>query len=113
MLITGAGGSIGSELCRQMARFKPKEMIILDIYENNVYDIQQELIQKHGDKLNLKVLIASVRDEKRMDEIFNTYQPEVVFHAAAHKHVPLMEDSPCEAIKNNVFGTFNVAKLAS
>ena len=113
VLITGAGGSIGSELCRQVADLQPKEMILLDIYENNVYDIQQELIQKHGDSLNLKVLIASVRDEKRMDEIFNTYQPEVVFHAAAHKHVPLMEDSPCEAIKNNVFGTFNVAKLSS
>ena len=113
VLITGAGGSIGSELCRQVADLHPREMILVDIYENNVYEIQQELLRKYGQKLKLKVLVASVRDEKRMDEIFKTYKPEVVFHAAAHKHVPLMEDSPCEAIKNNVFGTLNVARLSS
>jgi len=112
VLVTGGGGSIGSELCRQIARFKPKELIILDIYENNAYEIQQELIRRYKDELNLKAIIASVRDEKRMDEIFNTYNPNVVFHAAAHKHVPLMEFSPSEAIKNNIFGTLNVAKLA-
>lgn len=112
VLVTGGGGSIGSELCRQIAKFKPKELIILDIYENNAYEIQQQLIRKYGNELNLKTIIASVRDEKRMDEIFNTYKPNVVFHAAAHKHVPLMEKSPSEAIKNNIFGTLNVAKLA-
>jgi FlaA1/EpsC-like NDP-sugar epimerase len=112
VLVTGGGGSIGSELCRQIARFKPKELIILDIYENNAYEIQQQLIRKYGDRLNLKTVIASVRDTKRMDEILNTYKPSVVFHAAAHKHVPLMENSPSEAIKNNIFGTLNVAKLS-
>jgi FlaA1/EpsC-like NDP-sugar epimerase len=112
VLVTGGGGSIGSELCRQIARFNPKELIILDIYENNAYEIQQELLRKYKDELNLKTVIASVRDTKRMDEIFNTYKPNVVFHAAAHKHVPLMEKSPSEAIKNNIFGTLNVAKLA-
>ena len=111
VLVTGAGGSIGSELCRQISELNPEELILLDIYENNVYDLQQELLRKH-DNLNLKVLIASVRDKKRMEEIFINYQPEIVFHAAAHKHVPLMEDSPCEAIKNNVFGTLNVAQMA-
>ena len=112
VLVTGGGGSIGSELCRQVARFNPKQLIILDNYENNAYSIQQELIRKYKDKLNLKTVIASIREEKRMDEIFYTYKPEVVFHAAAHKHVPLMENSPSEAIKNNIFGTKNVATLA-
>ncbi|SCI76380.1 UDP-glucose 4-epimerase [uncultured Clostridium sp.] len=112
VLVTGGGGSIGSELCRQIASFNPKQLVILDNYENNAYAIQQELIRKYGNKLNLKTVIASIREEKRMDEIFNTYMPEVVFHAAAHKHVPLMENSPSEAIKNNIFGTRNVATLA-
>lgn len=111
VMVTGGGGSIGSELCRQIATYNPKRLVIVDIYENNAYDIQQELLRKHKD-LNLKVLIASVRDEEKMEKIFATYRPEIVFHAAAHKHVPLMEDSPCEAIKNNVFGTQNVVDLS-
>ncbi|WP_455537600.1 polysaccharide biosynthesis protein [Terrisporobacter sp.] len=111
VLVTGAGGSIGSELSRQISKLNPKELILLDIYENNVYELQQELIRR-GKGTNLKVLIASVRDKKRMEEIFSNYKPEIVFHAAAHKHVPLMEDSPCEAIKNNVFGTLNVAQIS-
>ena len=113
VLVTGGGGSIGSELCRQVAKLEPQKLIILDIYENNAYEVQQELKRKYGDKLNLEVIIGSVRDEKRVDDIMRTYLPDVVFHAAAHKHVPLMEDSPCEAVKNNVFGTLNVAKKAS
>ncbi|WP_373598224.1 polysaccharide biosynthesis protein [Paraclostridium bifermentans] len=112
VLVTGGGGSIGSELCRQVANFNPKQLVIVDNYENNAYAIQQELIRKYKDKLNLSTVIASVREEKRMDEIFNKYKPEVVFHAAAHKHVPLMEKSPSEAIKNNIFGTRNVAQMA-
>ena len=112
VLVTGAGGSIGSELCRQICDLEPSELLMIDIYENNVYEIQQELSRK-GKSDNIKVLIASVRDRKRMEEIFNNYRPEIVFHAAAHKHVPLMEDSPCEAIKNNVFGTLNVAQISS
>ncbi|KXZ40581.1 NDP-sugar epimerase, includes UDP-GlcNAc-inverting 4,6-dehydratase FlaA1 and capsular polysaccharide biosynthesis protein EpsC [Alkalithermobacter thermoalcaliphilus JW-YL-7 = DSM 7308] len=112
VLVTGGGGSIGSELCRQIARFNPKKLLILDIYENNAYDIQQELIRKYQDKLNLKVIIASVRDKRRMEQIFTEYNPDIVFHAAAHKHVPLMEANPTEAIKNNVFGTLNVAELS-
>lgn len=112
VLVTGAGGSIGSELCRQISSLNPRELILVDIYENNVYELQQELIRKY-ENLDLKVLIASVRDKNRMEEIFINYQPEIVFHAAAHKHVPLMEDSPCEAIKNNVFGTLNVAELSA
>ncbi len=112
VLVTGGGGSIGSEICRQIAKCQPKKLIILDIYENNAYDIQQELIRKYGDKLNLAVEIASVRDEVRLDCIFKTYRPEIVFHAAAHKHVPLMEHSACEAIKNNVMGTYNTANMA-
>lgn len=111
ILVTGGGGSIGSELCRQITKFNPKTLIIFDIYENNAYDIQNELRYKYP-KLDLKVLIGSVRDKKRLNYIFNKYSPEVVFHAAAHKHVPLMEGSPMEAIKNNVFGTFNVASCA-
>ena len=112
VLVTGGGGSIGSELCRQIATFKPKHLIIVDNYENNAYAIQQELIRKYGNKLNLSTIIASIREEVRMEEIFKTYRPEVVFHAAAHKHVPLMENSPSEAIKNNVFGTYKVASLS-
>lgn len=111
VLVTGGGGSIGSELCRQIAKFNPKMLIILDIYENNAYDIQNELKNDFKD-LNLKVLIGTVRDRRRLDMIFNRYKPNIVFHAAAHKHVPLMEESPSEAIKNNVFGTFNVAEAA-
>ncbi|HHY83219.1 MAG TPA: polysaccharide biosynthesis protein [Clostridiales bacterium] len=111
VLVTGGGGSIGSELCRQIAKFNPKQLLILDIYENGVYELQQEL-KRHYPQLNQKVLIASVRDAARMDSIFNTYRPAVVFHAAAHKHVPLMEENPQEAIKNNVFGTLNVAECA-
>ncbi len=111
VLVTGGGGSIGSELCRQIAAHNPKRLIIVDIYENNAYDIQQEL--KHNfPELELVVLIASVRNTHRMDMIFDTYRPDIVYHAAAHKHVPLMEDSPNEAIKNNVFGTFKTAKAA-
>lgn len=112
VLVTGAGGSIGSELCRQISSLNPRELILVDIYENNAYELQQELIRKY-ENLELKVLIASVRDKNRMEEIFINYQPEIVFHAAAHKHVPLMEDSPCEAIKNNVFGTLNMAELSA
>lgn len=111
-MVTGGGGSIGSELVRQIAKYNPKQVIIVDIYENNAYDIQQELTMQYGDKLNLVTLIASVRDYFRMNQIFERYKPQIVFHAAAHKHVPLMEVSPMEAIKNNVVGTFNVATLA-
>ena len=111
-MVTGGGGSIGSELVRQIAKYSPKQVIIVDIYENNAYEIQQEMVMEHGANLNLVTLIASVRDYQRMNHIFKTYQPDVVFHAAAHKHVPLMEHSPMEAIKNNVMGTFNVAFLS-
>ncbi len=112
VLITGGGGSIGSELCRQIARFHPKKLIILDIYENNAYDLQQELRRTFKDKLNMEVIIASVRDKIRMEQIFDNYRPGVVFHAAAHKHVPLMEVNPGEAIKNNIKGTLNTAQCA-
>ncbi|MBO4428813.1 MAG: polysaccharide biosynthesis protein, partial [Clostridia bacterium] len=112
VLVTGGGGSIGSEICRQIAKCGPKKLIILDIYENNAYDIQQELIRKYGKELDLAVEIASVRDRQRLDSVFNTYRPDVVFHAAAHKHVPLMEHSACEAVKNNVIGTYNTADMA-
>lgn len=111
ILVTGGGGSIGSELCRQIAVFKPKTLIIFDIYENNAYDIQNELKYRYP-KLNLITLIGSIRDQERLEEIFKSYNIDVVFHAAAHKHVPLMEDSPKEAIKNNVFGTYNLAQLS-
>ena len=111
VLVTGGGGSIGSELCRQLADMHPDRLIIFDIYENNAYDIQMELRRKHPE-LNLIVLIGSVRDERRVRDIFNEYRPAVVCHAAAHKHVPLMEDSPAESIKNNVFGTYYTAKAA-
>lgn len=112
VLITGGGGSIGSELCRQIAKFHPRQLIICDCYENNAYDIQQELSRKYGDRLSTAVEISSVRDEERVNEVFAQYKPEVVVHAAAHKHVPLMEHNPGEAIKNNVFGTLNVANAA-
>ena len=112
ILVTGGGGSIGSELCRQIAKCNPKKLIILDIYENNAYAIQQELIRKYGSDLDLAVEIASVRDVARMDCVFAHYRPQIVFHAAAHKHVPLMEHSSCEAIKNNVMGTYNTANMA-
>ena len=112
VLVTGGGGSIGSELCRQIAKLGPKKLIIVDIYENNAYDIQQELLRNYPNQLDLTVFIASVRDEKRMDTIFAQCRPDVVFHAAAHKHVPLMENNPAETIKNNVLGTYNVANAA-
>lgn len=112
ILVTGGGGSIGSEICRQVALHDPKQLIIVDIYENNAYDIQLELKKKYPE-LNLETLIASVRDKKRIEDIFDTYRPDIVYHAAAHKHVPLMEDSPDEAIKNNVVGTYNVATAAN
>ena len=111
VLVTGGGGSIGSELCRQIAGHRPKRLVIFDIYENNAYDIQQELRRTHPG-LELITLIGSVRDTERVNMLFGTYRPEIVFHAAAHKHVPLMEDSPNEAIKNNVFGTYHVARAA-
>lgn len=112
VLITGGGGSIGSEICRQVAKCKPKKLIIFDIYENNVYDVQQELSRRYGDKLDLCVEIGSVRDPIRLEYIFSMYKPQIVFHAAAHKHVPLMEHSCAEAIKNNVLGTYNTANAA-
>ena len=112
VLVTGGGGSIGSELCRQLAACSPKRLIIVDIYENNAYDIQQELTREYNESLDLCVEIASVRDRKRLECIFDFYRPEIVFHAAAHKHVPLMEHSNCEAIKNNVLGTYNTADMA-
>lgn len=110
-MVTGGGGSIGSELCRQIAKYKPSRLIIFDIYENNAYDIQQELKLNHPE-LNLTVLIGSVRNTSRIESVMKTYRPDVVYHAAAHKHVPLMEDSPNEAIKNNVFGTYKTARAA-
>ena len=112
ILVTGGGGSIGSELCRQIATHKPKKLIIFDIYENSAYDIQQELRKKYPE-LDLTVLIGSVRNTNRVNSVFEKYRPDIVYHAAAHKHVPLMEDSPNEAIKNNVFGTWKVAQAAS
>lgn len=111
VLVTGGGGSIGSELCRQIMRYKPSNLVVVDIYENNAYDLQMELNRMYPDNPPT-VLIASVRDKERLEEIFDTYKPYIVFHAAAHKHVPLMEQSPGEAIKNNVFGTYNVALCA-
>ena len=112
VLVTGGGGSIGSELCRQIAKFSPKLLLILDIYENNVYDIQNELSYNEPN-LNKKVIIASVRDKYRLSQIISAYKPSIIFHAAAHKHVPLMEDNPGEAIKNNVLGTLNMAEISS
>lgn len=112
VLVTGGGGSIGSELCRQIAKRSPKKLVIFDIYENNAYDIQQELLRKYGDTLDLSVEIGSVRDRRRLSDIFEMYKPQIVFHAAAHKHVPLMEQSAIEAVKNNVLGTYNTANAA-
>ena len=112
VLVTGGGGSIGSELCRQIMRFSPKLLVIFDIYENCAYELQCELKQRYGADCPVVVLIGSVRERARLDEVFSQYRPRVVFHAAAHKHVPLMEDSPAEAIKNNVFGTRNVLEAA-
>ena len=112
VLITGGGGSIGSELARQVARCAPKKLVIFDIYENNAYDIEQELIKKYAKELDISVEIGSVRDVKRLDAVFAYYRPDIVFHAAAHKHVPLMEHSNCEAIKNNCLGTYNTANAA-
>ena len=112
VLVTGGGGSIGSELCRQIAEYRPSRLVILDIAENTTYELQNDLLYKYGDTLNMSVEIASVRDKKRLEQIFDTYRPQVVFHAAAHKHVPLMEGSPAEAVKNNVFGTYNTALTA-
>jgi FlaA1/EpsC-like NDP-sugar epimerase len=113
ILVTGGGGSIGSELCRQIAAHQPKQLIIFDIYENGAYDIQQELIRKYHNKLNLVTLIGSVRNTHRIESVMQKYKPNIVFHAAAHKHVPLMEDSPNEAIKNNVMGTYKTAVAAA
>jgi FlaA1/EpsC-like NDP-sugar epimerase len=112
-LVTGGGGSIGSELCRQIIKYSPKKLLIIDIYENTAYDIQQELINKHGKGLNLVTEIFSVTDKDRLEVFFNKYRPEIIFHAAAHKHVPFMETTPEEAIKNNVVGTLNTAELAA
>ena len=111
VLVTGGGGSIGSELCRQIMQYEPKQLIILDIYENNLYDIELELKSKYSEE-KIKAIVGSVRDKKRVEEVFHEFRPSLVFHAAAHKHVPLMENSPLEAIKNNVFGTYNVVNTA-
>lgn len=111
VLVTGGGGSIGSELCRQIIKFRPKRLVILDIYENTTYELQNELEEAYPEQ-KIAVLIASVRDKSRLDAVFAEYRPDIVFHAAAHKHVPLMEFSPCEAIKNNVFGTYHTAMCA-
>ena len=112
VLVTGGGGSIGAELCKQVARYTPKAIIIFDIYENCAFELYNELNEKYGDSIDINVRIGSVRDTERLREVFEEFHPDVVFHAAAHKHVPLMEDSPCEAVKNNVFGTLNVAQIA-
>lgn len=112
ILVTGGGGSIGSELCRQIADFLPKKLLIFDIYENNAYDLQNELQQKYKDKLDITVIIGSIQDRNKLESIFSLYKPQIVFHAAAHKHVPLMEDNPQEAVKNNIFGTLNLAEYA-
>ena len=112
VMVTGGGGSIGSELCRQIAKRAPKELVVVDIYENNAYDLQQELKMEYGGNLNLKVEIASVRDREKVRELVEFYRPQIIFHAAAHKHVPLMEECPEEAVKNNVFGTYNVVHAA-
>ena len=113
VMVTGGGGSIGSELSRRIASLHPGKLIIIDNYENNAYAIQQELLSKYGNKLDFTVEIASVCDKEKMDLIFDRYKPEILYHAAAHKHVPLMEHNPEEAVKNNIFGTFTVAKAAA
>lgn len=112
VMVTGGGGSIGSELCRQIAKYNPKKLLVFDIYENNAYDLYNELLHTYKEKLDFEVVIGSVRDSKRLAEVFESYRPGVVFHAAAHKHVPLMESNAAEAIKNNVLGTLNAAKCA-
>jgi len=112
ILVTGGGGSIGSELCRQIASYEPECLLIFDIYENNAYELQNELLQRYKDQLDIKIIIGSIRDKKRLDYVFSQYNPGIVFHAAAHKHVPLMEFNPQEAVKNNVFGTLNLAECA-
>ena len=111
VLVTGGGGSIGSELCRQVAKYKPEKLVMLDIYENSLYDIELELKSKYP-KLKIEAIVASIRDKKRLESVFEKYNPYLVFHAAAHKHVPLMENSPLEAIKNNIFGTYNVVNVS-
>ena len=111
--MTGGGGSIGSELCRQIMRFKPRQLLVFDIYENCAYELEMELRQKYGKDVPILVLVGSIRDKKRLDEVFEEYHPSVVFHAAAHKHVPLMEVSPAEAVKNNVIGTKNLLTSAA
>ncbi|NLA71475.1 MAG: polysaccharide biosynthesis protein, partial [Clostridiaceae bacterium] len=113
VLVTGGGGSIGSELAKQIASFSPSLLILFDIYENGVYDIQQELLAHYGPTLNVRILIGSVQDGKRLSDVFSELRPNIVFHAAAHKHVPLMEDSPGEAVKNNVYGTYNTALISA
>lgn len=112
VLVTGGGGSIGSEICMQVARYNPKTIVVFDIYENCAFELANDLNAKYGDTIDINVRIGSVRDINRLHEVFEEFHPDVVFHAAAHKHVPLMEDSPCEAVKNNVFGTLNVAQTA-
>lgn len=112
VMVTGAGGTIGSELCRQIYKYGPRKIILLDNYENNVYNVQQELLMKYYHQLDMEVVIANIREEKRLEEIFSKYRPDIVFHAAAHKHVPLMEANPTEAVKNNVFGTLNLLKIS-
>ncbi|MEN2775815.1 nucleoside-diphosphate sugar epimerase/dehydratase [Acetivibrio clariflavus] len=112
ILVTGGGGSIGSELCRQIAAYEPESLLIFDIYENNAYELQNELVQKYKGRLDIKVIIGSIRDKKRLDYVFSRHRPGIVFHAAAHKHVPLMEFNPQEAVKNNVYGTLNLAECA-
>ena len=113
MLVTGGGGSIGSELCRQIMRYQPRRLLIFDIYENCAYELETELRNKYGADAPVVTLVGSIRDKERLDEVFDSYQPSVVFHAAAHKHVPLMEISPAEAVKNNVFGTKNLLTSAA
>lgn len=112
ILVTGGGGSIGSEICNQCARYNPRTIVIFDIYENCAFELANDLKDQYGDSINIQVRIGSVRDIQRLEEVFEEFKPDVVFHAAAHKHVPLMEDSPCEAVKNNVIGTYNVALTA-
>ncbi len=112
MLVTGGGGSIGSELCRQVAKYGPSRIVIFDNYENNAFNLKNSLDYEYECALDVQIRIGSVQDEKRLREVFKEFRPSVVFHAAAHKHVPLMEDSPCEAVKNNIFGTYNTAKVA-
>ena len=112
IMVTGGGGTIGSELCRQVANYNPKKLIILDNYENNAYSVEQELKIKYKNKLDIEVVIANIREEKRLDYVFEKYRPEILFHAAAHKHVPLMEFNKTEAVKNNIFGSLNLIKAA-